>query len=128
MREACEQVIRWKMASIDLGLVAIDDFGTGYSSLSYLNQFPIDVLKIDQSFVHAISPDTGNNGVIVSAVIGMGNSLRQRVIAEGVEGRGQLEFLRAKHCDEGQGNLFSRPFDVNPMQALLEAGAYQAHQ
>ena len=107
--------------------IAVDDFGTGYSSLSYLNQFPIDVLKIDQSFVHAISPDT-NKGVIVSAVIGMGNSLRQRVIAEGVENRGQLEFLRAKHCDEGQGNLFSQPLDASQMQVLLAAGACQAHQ
>jgi len=103
--------------------IAVDDFGTGYSSLSYLNQFPIDVLKIDQSFVRAIDPATGNNGVIVSAIIGMGSSLRQRVIAEGVEHRVQLEFLKEKHCDEGQGYLFSRPLDASRMQALLAAGA-----
>ena len=108
--------------------IAVDDFGTGYSSLSYLNQFPIDALKIDQSFVHAINADTGNNGVIVSAVIGMGNSLRQRVIAEGVEDRRQLEFLQAEHCDEGQGNLFSRPLDASQMQALLAAGTCQLRQ
>ncbi|WP_052452172.1 putative bifunctional diguanylate cyclase/phosphodiesterase [Noviherbaspirillum autotrophicum] len=86
--------------------IAIDDFGTGYSSLSYLSRLPIDVLKIDQSFVKAITGKSGN-GVIVSAVIGMGSSLSQRVIAEGVETKEQLDFLHTHHCDEGQGHLFS---------------------
>lgn len=88
--------------------LAVDDFGTGYSSLSYLSQFPVDVLKIDQSFVQRISADSGN-GIIVSAVIGMGASLRQRVIAEGVETQEQLLFLNKHHCNEGQGFLFSAP-------------------
>jgi EAL domain-containing protein (putative c-di-GMP-specific phosphodiesterase class I) len=88
--------------------LAVDDFGTGYSSLSYLSQLPIDVLKIDQSFVQRISENNGN-GIIVSAVIGMGASLRQRVIAEGVETQEQLHFLNAHHCNEGQGFLFSAP-------------------
>jgi len=97
--------------------LAVDDFGTGYSSLSYLSQFPIDVLKIDQSFVQRISADSGNS-IIVSAVIGMGASLRQRVIAEGVETQEQLLFLNKHHCNEGQGFLFSAPV------AAVEFGRY----
>jgi predicted signal transduction protein with EAL and GGDEF domain len=97
----------------DIGVqLAIDDFGTGYSSLSYLSQFPIDVLKIDQSFVRDVS-DNANNGVIVSAVIGMGASLRQKVIAEGVETQEQLAFLNAHHCDEGQGYFLGGPAPPN---------------
>jgi diguanylate cyclase (GGDEF)-like protein/PAS domain S-box-containing protein len=97
--------------------LAVDDFGTGYSSLSYLSRLPIDVLKIDQSFVQRISADSGN-GVIVSAVIGMGASLRQRVIAEGVETQEQLLFLNKHHCNEGQGFFFSAPV------AAAEFGRY----
>ena len=103
--------------------IAVDDFGTGYSSLSYLNQFPIDVLKIDQSFVKAIDAQRGSNGAIVSAVIGMGKNLHQRVIAEGVEDAGQLAFLKAHKCNEGQGYLFSRPVNAAQMQAMLNTGA-----
>jgi diguanylate cyclase (GGDEF)-like protein/PAS domain S-box-containing protein len=102
--------------------IAVDDFGTGYSSLSYLNQFPIDVLKIDQSFVHAIDAEMDSNGVIVSAVIGMGKNLHQRVIAEGVEQEGQLVFLKANGCNEGQGNFFSEPVSAVRMQAMLNTG------
>jgi diguanylate cyclase (GGDEF)-like protein/PAS domain S-box-containing protein len=103
--------------------IAVDDFGTGYSSLSYLNQFPIDVLKIDQSFVRAIDAGQETNGVIVSAVIAMGKNLRQRVIAEGVEDEGQFAFLDAHGCDEGQGYFFSEPVDAVQMQAMLSIGA-----
>ena len=88
--------------------LAIDDFGTGYSSLSHLNQFPIDVLKVDQSFVHEITHAT-DAAPIVSAVISIGKSLKQRVVAEGVETAGQLACLRAMGCGEGQGYYFSRP-------------------
>jgi diguanylate cyclase (GGDEF)-like protein/PAS domain S-box-containing protein len=88
--------------------LAVDDFGTGYSSLSYLSQFPIDVLKIDQSFVHDISSNS-SNGIIVDAVIGMGMSLRQKVVAEGVETEEQYSFLHDHRCAEGQGYLFGRP-------------------
>lgn len=100
--------------------IAVDDFGTGYSSLSYLNQFPIDVLKIDQSFVRAIGASQESNGAIVSAVIGMGRSLHQRVIAEGIEEEAQFDFLRALGCSEGQGEYFSMPVDAAGMRAMLD--------
>ena len=102
--------------------IAVDDFGTGYSSLSYLNQFPIDVLKIDQSFVKGIDGETESDGVIVSAVIGMGKSLHQRVIAEGVEHDGQVAFLRTHECNEGQGYFFSKPVNSAQMLAMLKIG------
>jgi diguanylate cyclase (GGDEF)-like protein/PAS domain S-box-containing protein len=102
--------------------IAVDDFGTGYSSLSYLSQFPIDVLKIDQSFVKGIDAGPESNGVIVSAVIGMGKNLNQRVIAEGVEDEGQFAFLDAHGCNEGQGYFFSKPLGAVQMQAMLSIG------
>ena len=88
--------------------LAVDDFGTGYSSLSYLRKFPIDALKIDQSFIRQITtaPD---ETTIVTAVISMGRSLRLRVVAEGVESHEELAFLQARQCDEAQGYCFSRP-------------------
>lgn len=101
--------------------IAVDDFGTGYSSLSYLNKFPIDVLKIDQSFVRAIDGNANSNGAIVSAVIGMGRSLRQRVIAEGIENAAQLDFLKQHGCGEGQGYFFSRPIDAARMGTMLHS-------
>jgi len=105
----------------ELGVqLAVDDFGTGYSSLSYLKQFPVDVLKIDQTFVHDIGTAIGDDGTIVGAVIGMGNGLRLTVVAEGVETEGQRAFLKAQHCEEGQGYLFSRPLAVEQFTALLE--------
>jgi diguanylate cyclase (GGDEF)-like protein/PAS domain S-box-containing protein len=99
--------------------LAVDDFGTGYSSLSYLRQFPIDVLKIDQSFVRQISSDP-DDSTIVSAIIDMGKNLKQRVIAEGIETEEQLAFLQAHHCAEGQGYLFSRPLPAYEFARLLE--------
>jgi EAL domain-containing protein (putative c-di-GMP-specific phosphodiesterase class I) len=101
--------------------VAIDDFGTGYSSLSYLRQFPIDALKVDQSFVHEISADPVGTS-IVCAVVSMGRSLGHRVIAEGVETREQLAFLQAQRCGEGQGYYFSRPLVAEQFVRLLETG------
>jgi EAL domain-containing protein (putative c-di-GMP-specific phosphodiesterase class I) len=102
--------------------LAVDDFGTGYSSLSYLRQFPIDSLKVDQSFVHEISSKT-EDSVIVSAVISMGNSLNKRVIAEGVETREQLDFLTAAGCEEAQGYYFNRPMVAEQFASLLEGTA-----
>jgi len=108
----------------DMGVqLAVDDFGTGYSSLSYLKQFPIDVLKIDRSFVRDIGTANGNG--IVSAIIAMGASLNQRVIAEGVEQQPQLAFLKMRNCAEGQGYFFSPPLGAEQYATLLTRPALQ---
>jgi len=101
--------------------LAVDDFGTGYSSLSYLTRFPIDALKLDQSFVRDIIANR-DDAIVVDAVISMGKSLKHRVIAEGVETLEQLAFLRAHGCDEGQGYYFSRPVVAQHFAKLLETG------
>jgi len=101
--------------------VALDDFGTGYSSLSYLRDFPIDSLKIDQSFVSEVV-SAGDDTSIVTAVISMARSLDLRVVAEGVETQEQLQFLQAQECDEGQGYYFSRPVPAEEFAALLRSG------
>jgi diguanylate cyclase (GGDEF)-like protein/PAS domain S-box-containing protein len=98
--------------------LAVDDFGTGYSSLSYLMQFPIDALKVDRSFVREIAAES-DTSPIITAVIAMGRSLNQRVIAEGVETEGQLAFLQSQHCEEGQGFHFSRPLPAEQFAGLL---------
>lgn len=105
--------------------LAIDDFGTGYSSLSYLKRFPIDTLKIDQTFVHDIGAES-DDATIVSAVIAMGINLKQRVIAEGVETHEQLAFLRTRLCDEGQGFLFSHPLPPEELVHRFDRGRQEA--
>jgi diguanylate cyclase (GGDEF)-like protein/PAS domain S-box-containing protein len=105
--------------------IAVDDFGTGYSSLSYLRKFPIDALKIDQSFVRQITT-ARDDTTIVTAVISMGRSLNLRVVAEGVETQEELEFLRAHLCDEAQGYYFSRPVLPQHFAKLLKTGIPEA--
>ncbi|NBA96466.1 EAL domain-containing protein [Pseudomonas sp. R5(2019)] len=100
-----------------LGLsIAVDDFGTGYSSLNYLKQFPIDVLKIDRTFVDGL-PEGEQDAQIARAIIAMAHSLNLAVIAEGVETHDQLDFLREHGCDEVQGYLFGRPMQASQFEA-----------
>jgi diguanylate cyclase (GGDEF)-like protein len=98
--------------------LAIDDFGTGYSSLSYLRRFPIDVLKIDQSFIRGLSSDS-NDAALVSAIISLGRSLKLTIIAEGVETLEQLDFLKAHQCEEGQGFYFSKAVEPDAFVRYL---------
>ena len=100
--------------------LAIDDFGTGYSSLSYLRRFPIDVLKIDQSFIRGLSNDN-NDAALVSAIISLGRSLNLTIIAEGVETLEQLDFLKSHQCEEGQGYYFSKPVEPDAFARYLES-------
>jgi len=103
-------------------LLAIDDFGTGYSSLAYLRRFPVDTLKIDQSFVAGLKRKTGDLA-IVQAVAGLANALGMDITAEGIETDGQRRLLAQLRCDRGQGYYFSRPLPKEAMEALLQAGA-----
>ncbi|HEX8154487.1 MAG TPA: EAL domain-containing protein, partial [Thermoanaerobaculia bacterium] len=99
----------------------VDDFGTGYSSLSYLHSFPIDIVKIDQSFVRRML-ESAKDEEIVRAVINLSATLGLRVIAEGIETAEHLARLRELGCDYGQGYLFSKPVDAGAIEALLAEG------
>jgi EAL domain-containing protein (putative c-di-GMP-specific phosphodiesterase class I) len=103
----------------DLGvMIAIDDFGTGYSSLAYLRQFPVDVLKIDRSFVSEMSgsPDAA---ALIHTLVELGHTLGLITLAEGIEQQRQIEGLRSENCDHGQGYLFSRPVVASRIEELL---------
>jgi len=105
--------------------IAIDDFGTGYSSLNYLKQFPIDVLKIDRSFVDGL-PEGEQDGQIARAIIAMAHSLGLSVIAEGVEDQAQLDFLRDHGCDEVQGFYLGRPVSAAMLKESVSNCRLQA--
>lgn len=99
--------------------ISVDDFGTGYSSLSYLKRFPVDVLKIDQSFVRGVVTDPDDAALVV-AIISMAHALRIQTLAEGVETKEQLEFLRKHRCDAMQGYYFSKPLPAEDVAVLLK--------
>ncbi|MES2951193.1 MAG: EAL domain-containing protein [Pseudomonadota bacterium] len=114
-----EQAIRHLQELKDLGAqLSLDDFGTGYSSLAYLKRFPFDFVKIDRAFVTDITTNP-DDAAITTAVIAMAHSLGLRVVAEGVETEGQLQFLRKHRCDELQGYYFSRPVEPAAFEAML---------
>ena len=116
------EVISWLQKLKEMGVrLSIDDFGTGYSSLSYLKRLPIDTIKIDKSFIHDIGIDL-NDAAIVDAIISMSHSLGLSVIAEGVETKEQLDFLKTHHCDEIQGYYFGRPVPAAEFEIMLRDG------
>ena len=98
--------------------MAIDDFGTGYSSLSYLKRFPIDILKVDRSFVMDI-PEDRNDMAITAAVIAMAHKLQLKVVAEGIETQAQLDFLKDNRCEYGQGYFIAKPMPVEQLEAYI---------
>ena len=131
LMEDPERTIRILDALYAMGLhLAIDDFGTGYSSLSALQQFPLNTLKIDQSFVRDVATDK-DDAAIVDAIIQMAHSLELEVVAEGVESEAQLDFLRKHGCDYAQGHLFGDPMTAEQFGSVLVAeidgsGKYRA--
>ena len=117
--DSVEHIIATFQQLRDLGVkLAIDDFGTGYSSLSYLKRIPVDYVKIDQAFIRGLG-ESSEDAAITRAIIAMAHGLSLKVVAEGVERREQLEFLKNEHCDEVQGYLISRPIEADGLTALL---------
>lgn len=112
----------------DMGIrLAIDDFGTGYSSLSYLQQFPIHTLKIDRSFVRDVTENPGD-AEIAAAIISLAHNLNLKVVAEGVENHGQLDFMRAHQCDYIQGFLIDKPAPAEDAAQWLHRGALEMRE
>ncbi len=118
MRDANATVSRLRKLKEIGVMVAIDDFGTGYSSLAYLRQFPVDVLKIDRSFI-AEMDGRADAAVLIHTLVDLGRTLGLVTIAEGIEDQTQLEGLRDEQCDSGQGFLFSRPVEPDAIESLL---------
>ena len=118
-----ESVISTFQQLRELGVkLAIDDFGTGYSSLSYLKRFPVDYVKIDQTFIRDLTPGS-EDAAITRAIIAMAHSLELKVVAEGVETQAQMDFLKSQRCDEIQGYLISKPVPVEQFAQLLREQA-----
>ena len=100
--------------------IAIDDFGTGYSSLAYLQQFPVDTLKIDRSFISSMA-DSPESGALIRTLVQLGKTLGLETLAEGIEETGQYSQLEREHCDSGQGYLYARPLDAGAVETFLAA-------
>jgi EAL domain-containing protein (putative c-di-GMP-specific phosphodiesterase class I) len=116
-----EDSIRKLRALRELGLhLALDDFGTGYSSLAYLGKLPLDVIKIDRSFVNGMTENADHTSII-SAIISLAHALRLKVVAEGVETEPQAQLLRLLRCEQAQGYLFSRPLPAAALEEKLKA-------
>ena len=114
-----DQAIEVLQEISDLGIkIAIDDFGTGYSSLNYLRRLPVNVLKIDYSFIKEI-PFDSNDMEVTKAIIAIAKSLKLSTVAEGVETKEQLEFLQENGCDVIQGYYFYKPMRANQMEYIL---------
>jgi EAL domain-containing protein (putative c-di-GMP-specific phosphodiesterase class I) len=99
--------------------IALDDFGTGYSSLTHLDRFPVDVLKIDKSFVDALGSDDEGRASLVGAIVNLGMMLGLHVTAEGIEGGAQLSKLRSMGCELGQGYLFAKPMAADALRETI---------
>jgi diguanylate cyclase (GGDEF)-like protein len=109
------------LALKELGVsIAIDDFGTGYSSLAYLRQFPVDALKIDQSFIEGVA-NSAESSALLHTLVGLGKTLHLRTLAEGIENNAQLTELQDQQCDQGQGFLYARPLDADGITEFLGA-------
>jgi diguanylate cyclase (GGDEF)-like protein len=122
LMEDREPIIRDLDALRALGVrIAIDDFGTGYSALSYLREFPIDTVKMDRSFVNNLGNDAADSA-LVRSVVELGEALDMQIIAEGIEGQGQLDSVTGLRCDIGQGYFFAPPLDASAMRDLLNGG------
>jgi len=116
--------VKWLQKLRDAGFrVYMDDFGTGYSSLSYLKRFPIDVVKVDKSFVSDMSEES-NDRVLVQAIIAMSQALELQVVAEGIENECQFALLRQMRCHYGQGYYFSRPLPAHEFDLLAAKGLH----
>ena len=118
MRNAADTAERLR-AIKELGVrIAVDDFGTGYSSLAYLQQFPVDCLKIDRRFTHAITTSPESKALI-RTLVQLGKDLGLKTLAEGVETTGEMDHLRIEHVNEAQGFLLSRPLDPQTLEAEI---------
>jgi EAL domain-containing protein (putative c-di-GMP-specific phosphodiesterase class I) len=120
MRNVATVVTRL-VALKDTGVrIAIDDFGTGYSSLAYLQQFPVDTLKIDRSFISTMA-DSPESGALIRTLVQLGKTLGLETLAEGIEESAQYSQLERDNCDSGQGYLYARPLDADAVEAFLTA-------
>ncbi|MGH8940659.1 MAG: putative bifunctional diguanylate cyclase/phosphodiesterase, partial [Actinomycetes bacterium] len=120
LMDRTEEVVELLRRMKTMGVkVAIDDFGTGYSSLSYLSRFPVDILKIDRSFIANIDSEHSGQGELVQTIVRLGESLRLETVAEGIETETQRDMLRSMGCTFGQGFLFARPMPADELDDLL---------